>query len=364
MTYKALVDDVHSDILAKKNVVGVGVGKKWTNGVNTGQDSLVVFVTKKTQESILSPKDRIPKIINGHNVDVVGKSGTFSMLSYSQKVRPIKPGYSCGHLWVTAGTIGGFFKDRNGQVVMLSNNHVLAAINRGVKGHVALQPGVHDDKNWSNNVVGNLTYYRPLVGPKGLSFDAVKWAGIVGYNLEDSAIASIASPSSIDLSYPVIGNPAGFRDNINIGEVVQKVGRTSEYTTGNVVATDAVVTVNYGIANYLFKDQIVTSGMAQGGDSGSILFDMNRNMVGLLFAGSDAMTIFNKIAYPRATYGLEIINNNQIKETRSLILSVDGVVQSTAYNDSTLASAIEYAKNLSKSGKTVQINVSYKSEPA
>jgi hypothetical protein len=363
MTYKTLVDDVHQDILAKRNVVGVGVGKKWINGVNTGQDSLVVFVTQKINKSSLSPKDLIPQTINGHSVDVVGKSGVFSMFSFSQKVRPLKPGYSCGHLWTTAGTIGGFFKDRDGQIVMLSNNHVLAASNRGVKGNVSLQPGIYDNQNWQNNVVGHLKWYRPLVGQTGKSFDAVKWTEISGYNLEDSAVASVDNPNSIILDYPTIGRPAGFKNDVSIGSKVQKVGRTTEYTTGNVIATDAIVTVQYGTANYIFKDQIVTSGMAQGGDSGSLLFDMDKNIIGLLFAGSDTVTIFNKIAYPRASFGLELIDSKQIKETKNFTMTVDGAVQSNQFDENTLASAIEYAKSLSRNGKVVQITANYRSEP-
>lgn len=364
MTYQALVEDVHKNILLKRNVVGVGIGQKWTNGQNTKQDSLLVFVNKKIKESLLSPNDKIQKTINGYTVDVVGKSGDFSMLAYTQKVRPLKPGYSCGHLWVTAGTIGGFFKDKEGQIVMLSNNHVLAASNRGVKGNVALQPGIYDNANWQDNIVGNLKYYRPLVGPTETSFDPVKWTGILGYNLEDSAISVVKNPDQIITDYPVIGTPAGFRNDLNISEKVQKVGRTTEYTTGNVIATSAVVTVNYGSMNYLFKDQIITTGMAQGGDSGSVLFDMNKNMVGLLFAGSDSITIFNKIAYPKANYGLELISSKKIKETKSFSLSVNNIIQSTPYDETSLASAIEYAKNQSKNGKTVQIDISYKSEPA
>jgi hypothetical protein len=364
MTYQALAEDFHTDMLAKKNVVGVGVGKKWTNNKNTGKDSLLVFVKEKVNQSIINTKDLIPKTINGYTVDVVGKSGNFSMLSYTQKTRPLKPGYSCGHLWVTAGTIGGFFKDREGQIVMLSNNHVLACTNRGIRGHVSLQPGIYDDLNWQNNIVGNLKYHRPLVGPNGSSFDAVKWSTITGYNVEDSATALVSNPDMIDLSYPTIGYPVGFRDNVNINEQVQKVGRTTQYTTGNIIATNAIVAVQYGNQNFLFKDQIITSGMAQGGDSGSALFDMDRNIIGLLFAGSNTVTIYNKIAHPRATYGLEIINVNQIKETKSFSLTVDNIVQSTLYNESTLSDAIKYAQKLSRDGKTVQITVNYKSEPA
>jgi len=35
--------------------------------------------------------------------------------------------------------------------------------------------------------------------------------------------------------------------------------------------------------------------MSQGGDSGSAVLDTSSNLVGLLFAGSDTSTIFNRI---------------------------------------------------------------------
>jgi hypothetical protein len=35
--------------------------------------------------------------------------------------------------------------------------------------------------------------------------------------------------------------------------------------------------------------------MSEGGDSGSALLDTDNNLVGLLFAGSDTTTIFNRI---------------------------------------------------------------------
>jgi len=35
--------------------------------------------------------------------------------------------------------------------------------------------------------------------------------------------------------------------------------------------------------------------MSAGGDSGSVVLDMEKNIVGLLFAGSDQTTIMNRI---------------------------------------------------------------------
>ena len=44
-----------------------------------------------------------------------------------------------------------------------------------------------------------------------------------------------------------------------------------------------------------FVDQLMTTGMSQGGDSGSVVLDMDRYVVGLLFAGSDVATMINPI---------------------------------------------------------------------
>src|SRR5262249_27159115 len=46
---------------------------------------------------------------------------------HRQPTRPLRIGASIGHHLVTAGTLGGFIRDRNGgALLILSNNHVLA----------------------------------------------------------------------------------------------------------------------------------------------------------------------------------------------------------------------------------------------
>ena len=45
----------------------------------------------------------------------------------------------------------------------------------------------------------------------------------------------------------------------------------------------------------LFEDQIVTSPMAEPGDSGSLGLTEDRRIVGLLFAGSPLATLFNTV---------------------------------------------------------------------
>ena len=53
--------------------------------------------------------------------------------------------------------------------------------------------------------------------------------------------------------------------------------------------------------------QIVTTNMSAGGDSGSLLCDMNERAVGLLFAGSSSVTIHNDIRYVQALLGIRVV---------------------------------------------------------
>ena len=52
---------------------------------------------------------------------------------------------------------------------------------------------------------------------------------------------------------------------------VEKVGRTTEYTSGTVIEIDATITVGYSNFNAKFDNQIVTNHMSCPGDSGSVV---------------------------------------------------------------------------------------------
>jgi hypothetical protein len=59
-----------AEILAKKNVVGIGIGYRERGGVATNELSLVVFVSKKLPIQALSAQDHIPPYIEGVPTDV------------------------------------------------------------------------------------------------------------------------------------------------------------------------------------------------------------------------------------------------------------------------------------------------------
>ena len=63
-------DAYASQLMAKANVVGVGVGFCTRDGQRTGQVGLVVMVSKKLPSAGLDPGDFIPHEIEGVPVDI------------------------------------------------------------------------------------------------------------------------------------------------------------------------------------------------------------------------------------------------------------------------------------------------------
>lgn len=295
LTQLAKIIDRRADELAKKkNVVAVAIGKKWRNGKPTEEDAIIVLVEKKQPIEEIDEQDLIPSKVDGIITDVVGKVGQLEAFSFTAKERPAPAGISCGHAMVTAGTIGGYFRDKSDHIVMLSNNHVLAAENKARVGQYIRQPGKYD-RGRGIDKIARLKAFKKIY--RGRS------------NVEDSAIASIISTRYIRGGIKTLGKIVGFNLKPTINQKVQKVGRTTEKTTGKIIGLRATVYVRYSMGTVKFKDQILTNAMSRGGDSGSILLDMEKNAVGLLFAGSSTITVHNRIYYPIKTYGLSILKD-------------------------------------------------------
>jgi len=365
---KNIVEQNATELLKKKNVNGVAVGEKWVNGKPTGQQAIVVMVEEKQSISTLAKADIIPKTIKGIQTDVMGRVGKIVALrgSFKNKERPLTAGTSCGHLWISAGTLGGFFYNAKDQLIALSNNHVLAAENRGVRrgdrgrpGHVMLQPGKYDRGRHPSSSVGNLLDYVKINRRN---------------NLEDSAIALIKPGVPINKAIKVIGEIKGFNEKLKIGEKVHKSGRTTGYTIGRVTGLNAIVNVHYDTGIMEFKDQILFSNMSAGGDSGSVICDMNGNASALLFAGSNTVTIGNNIKYPRRTYGLKLqkgtpqpepsqeeVHTPTLKQTLLITVTENGKTISHEYDTiAEIEDAIIFAQNQAKkNGSSVDIKLAF-----
>src|SRR5260370_10610524 len=111
------------------------------------------------------------------------------------------------------------------------------------------------------------------------------------------------------------GNGDGLFDDVNalLGLNVQKYGRTTHLTHGQITGVNATVTVCYENAclkSARYGDQLIISpgGFSGGWDSGSLIVtdDANLNPVALLFAGSATVTIANRIDLVLNRFGVMI----------------------------------------------------------
>lgn len=337
---QAIVEKYASNLRKKKNVVAVAVGHKYVDGKDTGAEAICVFVSEKKIPGQLAPEDMIDHYLDGVRTDVVGRTGVFRASAYTAKERPYAPGASCGHPLITAGTIGGIFKDREGQTGFLSNNHVLAASNSGKLGDPTIQPGQYDGGSSPKDRVGTLKWYRPFRLPQYENFNK-QWHN---YQVEDSAWAAIDDESLATIDIKDIGAPTGFMFWPTMKLQVQKTGRTTGHTTGEIIGLGATVWVEYDQQTLEFRDQILTSDMSEPGDSGSLLLNMNNEVVGLLFAGSASFTVYNPIRYVHSTYGLQIIETTPLTESETLTVAEDGVEVPSAYTLATIQDAMGAAR--------------------
>jgi hypothetical protein len=314
------VQDKHqAELMALDNVVGVAVSLKMTDGKPTKKWALTVLVEKKEPKTKLPKASLVPVQLEAIPTDVV-EVGRIVPLLFATKISPALPGYSIGHHNITAGTFGCLVRDIRrccnkpekdcccnatkeecpGDYLILSNNHVLAASNSGKPGDLILQPGSFDGGVFPADGIATLERFEPITFGPSRDFPG-------RYNLVDAAVARPTFSRNVTASIIGLVIPQGIGQSF-VGTRVIKVGRTTQVTTGRVLAVNATVVVgpydNDGTQFGEFRHQILTTGMAAGGDSGSLLMDASLNAVGLLFAGSPIITIHNHISDVETSLGV------------------------------------------------------------
>lgn len=315
------IKDLHQEaILARPNVVGVGVGHKTTGGRTSPELCIVAMVRQKIPAAGLAPAALLPQEIGGIATDVVQVGELRALQSPTGRWRPAPGGVSIGHYQITAGTLGTIVRDRaSGQRLILSNNHVLANSNDAQIGDPILQPGTYDGGKVDQDTIAHLERFQPIqfsvepptCGPaKFYASLGNALAGLFGSshrfetfranpqaaNLVDAALARPVEDGLVLDEILNIGVVAGVAPG-RLGMAVRKMGRTTGLTSGQITILDATVNVGYGQNRIVrFENQIVTSAMSQGGDSGSLLVaGETLQAVGLLFAGSEQTTVHNPI---------------------------------------------------------------------
>jgi hypothetical protein len=287
------------------NVVGVGIGEETVGGIPTGKLAVKVFVKEKLAANKIASEALAPESTGGVSVDV-DETGEIYANMYTARYRPAPCGVSVGNCnMVMAGTLGCLVTRAN-KLFLLSNNHVIALVNRGPVGVGIPQPGRLDGGRCPNDVIARLTQWIPIA-----------FGGVCNY--VDAAIAQ-TSPHLVDRR---VLRPAGVRQRLvpplrvaALNMPVQKSGRTTQYRRGIVDAIGVTVNVSYaplgGVARFCNQFRVKGIGgiFSDRGDSGSLVttFPAN-NPVGLLFAGNAAnnVTFCNDIRRVLAAFAVSIV---------------------------------------------------------
>lgn len=322
--HAAAVEEILQPEKPLANVIGLGIGVKWTNGEPTGEPALVVLVTQKLEKDLVSEEDMVPPELKGIQTDVLAIGYPFagdeppaaSVQTLGKRARPAKGGYSVGHFRITAGTIATCVYDilPGGTVsppapgigippryYILSNNHVLANSNAASIGDPVLQPGPYDGGTDPADRIARLSRYVPITFEPPVPRAKHN-------NLVDCAVAEGAFHDlDREICWSDLVRGWRLKRNILVGTRVKKTGRTTNFTVGRISAINATVDVGYGGGKVArFKDQIVTTNISAGGDSGSLVTTLDNVAVGLLFAGSSVATIVNQIENVRSLLRVEV----------------------------------------------------------
>ncbi|HPC05599.1 MAG TPA: hypothetical protein PLI60_02660 [Anaerolineaceae bacterium] len=307
-------------LLALPNVVGVGIGHKKTGGNKLETLGLVTLVRAKMPVDSLPKGAAIPSELDGFQTDVVEVGHLRVMTSRLDRWRPAVGGISTGHFQVTAGTLGCLVYDlASGEPLILSNNHVLANSNACSIHDPILQQGRIDGGIVGEDTLATLARFIPIrfqaeAGSIKLPEFLIRLGLLIAgwfkneklkqffenllprINHMDAAVAKPLDPQMVVPEVLGIGIPSGTAA-ASLDMPVRKSGRTTGVTDGTIEVLNATVTVSYGDnLTARFENQIITSAMCMGGDSGSVLFSAGTSQViGLLFGGSSLVTIYSPI---------------------------------------------------------------------
>jgi hypothetical protein len=253
--------------------------------------------------------------INPNPVCLTGGEGRPSVFGISGGNNSSISGSSC-----CTGTLGAMVQDKKGRDYVLSTNTVLARVSTDDKGARRAQVGEKIDQpglvdtgcfRGPTNKVGTLSRWVPLQ------------FGINNNNSVDAAIALLKPGMFYSDGYIFNIGPISAStlapDELVVGGFVQKMGRTTCLTEGQIDAVDATGKVAYanddchqlGSGNALFSNQILIINSSRpnasgtfattddgGSDSGSVVLTEETcpRAIGLVFgATSNGITVINPI---------------------------------------------------------------------
>lgn len=197
----------------------------------------------------------------------------------TDRIRPLVGGISVGPVNGPTGTLA-WVVEHNTDAYLVSNSHVLSYYGAIDIGREVTQPGSYNGGSEAD-IVGNLFGYIPVVERD---------------NLVDLALSKLTTGEYLVGELYELGAMKGI-GSVAPDALVRKEGRTTGVTEGPVLATDADVVVTLNEERYIFTGQILAEMHSGPGDSGSPVLDVDNNLVGLLFAGTEdgTISVANKI---------------------------------------------------------------------
>lgn len=286
-------------LLTLAGVTGVDIGYKEVGGEPTDRLAIRVLVAEKKPKSRLRADQRVPEEIDGHPTDVIERHFELHQLGASVPLEslappvdtrvydPLRGGVSIGPCrvvngFVHAGTLGAIVVDNtSNEYLALSSFHVICVDDGSSPGDTIAQPSRVDGGSCPGDVIGTLRRHA-LTTSVDAAVAAVGADGVVSRSVtcEVVEIGAVTGTSTAPL-----------------GAAVRKRGRTTGLTFGIVDSVSLTLILDYGdgIGRRTLTNQIgVKPDAAQNptftakGDTGSVLVNDAREVVGLLVAGDDA----------------------------------------------------------------------------
>jgi hypothetical protein len=314
---------------ADLNFTGCGIGFRRHGGHVTDEPVVIAMVVRKRPEASISRMRLLPRTIDvdgrawGVDVVEVGPLTATGLTSVpladaavapqadglapdtpitQQLVRPPKLGCSISNFNSgPVGTLGCFATDNtDGTVCVVSSAHVLARYGAAKTGELIVQPALADNGVEADGIaslkrfvpVGSSTNYVD-VGLALLTDQGAYSTDVVGgfmspISPSHPAVGMVVADDSAacgencflsrmdrtisQLNVSLIGSTSSSTAVVapQVGMHIEKVGRTSEYTSTFVDAIGAQIKVNYGGTTVTFSDMIWTQAMSLGGDSGAV----------------------------------------------------------------------------------------------
>ncbi|MDA2920943.1 hypothetical protein MYX76_15865 [Desulfobacterota bacterium AH_259_B03_O07] len=293
-----------ADIMALPGVIGIGIGSREEGGVE-----FVVLVDKDApMPDLPSNLEGIPIVAEKISKIVIHNGGVGCDPCHNEILpMPVLMGTSTSTDQACfAGTTGFKACDPvSGKIGYVTNNHVGSAsgpslCENGPTGLIEVHPGTVDSIPFcalsGTMTIGTLSKMVPI--------------NFAGPNLVDAAFVESNDQETSSIIRD-IGTPTTTPGTPTLNKCVKKSGRTTGLTFGRITCVNTTLLVGgYCRGNATYQDVFIftpddncglcedppCSSIAQSGDSGSPVLDLNNNVVGLYFAGNVVTGTFGAAA--------------------------------------------------------------------